>query len=309
MKTVVVVNPQSGGGRTSRLWDSWRSGFERHLGDYELALTSQPGDASHITREALRAGADRIVAVGGDGTNHEVVSGFFDPRTHRSIRPEARFGFLACGTGSDLARTLRSPSGIEAQLARIAQSPGRAIDLLGCHFQGRNGPAWHICINAASVGQGGDLVKRVGRWKRLMRGGLPFVLAGLEGALFVKPWLVQLRVDGGEPVPTLVRNLTICNGRFQGGGMQVAPQATIDDGQFELVGMGQTSAARSVWIGLAAYRAKMQDMPEVWHRTVHKAEVEPMPGQPDMLVELDGESAGRAPVTFETMPGALLVCA
>lgn len=309
MKTVVIVNPRSGGGRTARHWDAWKPRFDSYLGAHEVAFTGAPGDGTHIAREALRAGADRIVSVGGDGTNHEVVCGFFDPSTHAPIRREARFGFVACGTGSDLARTLIGPRGIDGQLARIAASPGRAIDVIGCSFEGEHGPRWQVCVNAASVGQGGDLVQRVGRWKRMMRGGLPFVLAGIEGAVHVKPWLVQLRLDGGEAVPTVLRNLTICNGRFQGGGMQVAPQATLDDGRFELVGIGNVSALRSVWIGLAAYRAKMQHMPEVWHRTVRTAEVLPAPGQPPMRIEIDGEASGRAPVTFETLPGALLVCA
>ena len=308
MKTVVVVNPTSAGGRTGRQWGRWRDIFERHLGSFELAITGQPGNATHITREALRAGADRIISVGGDGTNHEVVGGFFDPATRQPIRPDARFAFIPCGTGADLARTLAVPKGIDAQLLNIVASPGRTIDLMGCTFQTANGPAWQPCVNMASVGQGGDLVQRVGQWKRFMSGGLPFILAGIQGAVFVKPWLVQLRVDDGEPMPTLLRNLTICNGRFNGGGMEPAPQARIDDGALELVGMGKASALRSIAIGLSSYKAKMQEAPEVWHRTIRTVDIEPMPGQPPMLLELDGEQPGFASARFEVLPRALCVC-
>lgn len=308
MKTIVVVNPTSAGGRTGRNWSRWRASFERHLGSFELAITSRSGEATDIAREALRAGVDRIVSVGGDGTNHEIIAGFFDPATRQAIRPEARFAFVPCGTGSDLARTLAVPKDLDAQLVAIAASSGHAIDLAGCTFQTANGPTWQPLVNIASVGQGGDLVQRVGQWKRFMRGGLPFILAGIQGAVTIKPWLVQLRIDGGEPMPTLVRNLTICNGRFNGGGMEPAPQAQIDDGALELVGLGKTSALRSISIGLSSYKGQMQNAPEVWHRRIRTVDIEPVPGQPPMLLELDGEQPGFAPARFEVLPRALLVC-
>jgi diacylglycerol kinase family enzyme len=309
MRTVVIVNPVSGAGRTGARWPGWRDLFSRVLGPFDEVVTRGLGDGTRATREALQSGAARIVCVGGDGSNHDIVRGFFDPDSHRPVRPDALFGFVPCGTGSDLGRSFEAGAvPMEAWLTRLIASPGRAIDVIGCSYTTDAGSAWQPCVNAASVGQGGDLVQRVGRWKRFGGGGLPFVLAGIEGAVFVKAWQVALDWDDAGPAERVhVRNLAILNGRFQGGGMHVAPGAALDDGLLDVVAIGDVGAVKSVRIGLSSYKAGMQAFSEVWQRSARRMTVTPTAGQVPMGIELDGELVGRAPAVFEVMAGALRV--
>jgi hypothetical protein len=76
--TVVVVNPRSAGGKTERRWPQLRNIIHEAYGPFEERFTQAPGDGTKLARDALKAGAELVVALGGDGTINEVVNGFFD---------------------------------------------------------------------------------------------------------------------------------------------------------------------------------------------------------------------------------------
>src|SRR5579862_6169399 len=100
MRTLVIVNPRSGGGRYAAGLGQARALLERRLGSVELQCTERPGHAIDIAREATADGRALIVAVGGDGTLHEVANGILD------AGGGAALGYVGLGTGGDFRRTL-----------------------------------------------------------------------------------------------------------------------------------------------------------------------------------------------------------
>src|SRR5438874_2665272 len=114
-RTVVVVNPKSQGGKLGARWADLADTIARAF-PFDEAITTAPGDATRLAREALRAGAERVVAFGGDGTINEVVNGFFD-ETGTAISPDASFALLPYGTGGDFRRTLHIPLELAAAAA------------------------------------------------------------------------------------------------------------------------------------------------------------------------------------------------
>ncbi|MBI5609819.1 MAG: diacylglycerol kinase family lipid kinase [Deltaproteobacteria bacterium] len=305
MRTLVVVNPASARGRTGRRWPQVEPLFRKHLGDFQVAMTERSGQAHELVRAALLGGTQRVVSVGGDGSNFEAIQGFFDPASHTPIAPDACFAFVTSGTGSDLARTLQLPKAIDAQLARIAAAEPRVIDLVSCSYAGDTGPEWRAALNAVGFGQSGDLVRRVENWKWLGSGGGPFVAAGIAGAMSVRPWQLDIRLDDGPWEVHALRNLGLFNGRFQGGGMLWAPDARLDDGLLEVVGLSEPNPLRAIAIGIASYRGRAGRSNKVWTARARRVEVRPHHGHPPAWVELDGESPGQIPATYESMPGAL----
>lgn len=309
MQTLVLLNPAAGGKKAGRNWPTLEPVCRKHLGDFALHRSQGPGEATAVVRAALLGGVRRIVAVGGDGTNHEVVNGFWDPTTRQAIAPDALFGWVSCGTGGDFKRSFPDlPKDHDALLQRIARSPGRRVDLMAVTCATDAGPHWRIGLNVASVGQGGDVARRVNATGKWLSGGLPFVFAGIAGAYSVQPWDVQFRFDD-EPLATMrVRHVAICNGGFHGGGMNVSPTARLDDGRLEVVAMGDVGWLKSIGLGVSQFWGKMQRFDGVWQRhVVRRLEIVPDPAAGDMLVEVDGELAGRGPVTFDLLPGALMV--
>jgi len=116
-RTVLIVNPKSQGGRLGKRWKELADTIGRAF-PFEEAITQGPGDATRLTREALRGGAERVVAIGGDGTINEVVNGFFD-EAGLAIAPAASFAVIPFGTGGDFRRTVNMPVGLaDAGLTR-----------------------------------------------------------------------------------------------------------------------------------------------------------------------------------------------
>src|SRR5215475_1247551 len=106
-RTVVIVNPSSQGGKLGKRWPELADTIGRAF-PFDEAITKAPGDATRLAREALRAGAERVVAIGGDGTINEVVNGFFDERG-APIAPAASFAVIPFGTGGDFRRSVNMP--------------------------------------------------------------------------------------------------------------------------------------------------------------------------------------------------------
>ena len=99
----MIVNPASDSGGTAKAWPGIAEGAKLRGIDADVRLTTAPGHATELTREALTEGARLIVAVGGDGTISEVANGFFDGE--RAIAPEAELAVVCRGSGCDFIRT------------------------------------------------------------------------------------------------------------------------------------------------------------------------------------------------------------
>src|ERR1700722_2788826 len=103
-RSFVIVNPVSAAGATGRRWDRIAKLLRASLGDFQHVITRKAGEATALSRAALREGFEMIVSVGGDGTLNEVVGGFFDGT--EVVAPEAVLGVVALGTGGDFGRTI-----------------------------------------------------------------------------------------------------------------------------------------------------------------------------------------------------------
>jgi len=153
-RTVLIVNPKSQGGRLGKRWTEIADTIGRAF-PFDEAITQGPGDATRLAREALKAGAERVVAIGGDGTINEVVNGFFDDRG-APIAPDASFAVIPFGTGGDFRRTLQLPTELADAAAVIAANQRRRIDVGRLELTTPSGGrAVRMFANIASFGVSG----------------------------------------------------------------------------------------------------------------------------------------------------------
>jgi diacylglycerol kinase (ATP) len=310
-KTVVVANPQSASGALGRRWPEISRALRRALPGHEAVLTRGPRDATGLAREALRAGADLVVAVGGDGTIHEVVNGFFEGG--RPIRPGAALGVLPFGTGGDFRKTARIPRELDRAIAILARGVRRQIDV--GHLEYRQGThagpeASCVFINIASFGISGLVDRIVNGSSKRLGGRVTFFLATARAALRYRNQRIRLVVHGREGSPTrshalTINSVSVANGRFFGGGMMIAPRAELDDGVFEVVSIGDASPIDLVRNGRRVYDGTHLGLPYVSAWRAARIEAHPAEPGADVLLDVDGEALGALPATFSVLPRAL----
>jgi YegS/Rv2252/BmrU family lipid kinase len=302
VKPFLVVNPASAAGRTGRHFDEIARAVREVVGDFGHAFTAAPGDGVRIAREAAAAGHILVVAVGGDGTAHEVVNGIFE-----AGRPGVVFGLIPRGTGGDLRRSMGLPEDLAGAARALAGGVIRSCDVGRVEFSDHQGArATRHFINVADLGVGGEVAQEVNRGGKALGGKLAFMLGTAKVLVRYSDRPMRYRFDGGAWAEERLTALCVCNGRYFGGGMQVAPGATMDDGLFDVTlwkGMGIGDFAlrsRRLYDGTHLQLAGTRTL------RAREVEVEPLGDRP-VLLDVDGEGPGRAPARFSLLPGALPV--
>lgn len=306
MKPHLIVNPASAYGRTGRHFDDIARAVRGAVGDFDCSFTERRGHGVLLAREVCRAGANLVVAVGGDGTASEVVDGLMLERSEEAARDRgAAFGFISRGTGGDLRRSLGCPAD-PAEAARVlASAAERVIDLGRVEFVGRSGqPEARHFVNVAGFGVAGRVVRDVERMGKLLGGKATFMLASAKALMGWHDQPVRWRIDGGPWREDRVTSLSVCNGRFFGGGMMVAPAARLDDGLFDItlwkdLGFADFALKRGM-----LYDGSHLRLPNTSTFKGRVVEAEPLGDEP-VLLDVDGEQPGVLPARFTLLAGAL----
>lgn len=311
MKPLLVVNPSSGGGATGRTFGSIRGTVERALGEVEVVMTERPGHGIDLAREGAIAGHPLVVAVGGDGTIHEVVNGLMQARSgdHGAKAEATELGLIGQGTGGDFRKTLGVEHRLDRYVEAIASGRRRAVDLGKFTGGGKTG---HHFVNILSAGMGGLVDRYVAGASRALGGKAAYFGATLKALVAARLGNVRCTVTrDGETKEHLIRSfmIAICNGRFFGSGMKVAPMAELDDGTLEIVALGATSK-----LGFAVTSGSIYTGAHIGKAgTVHlrgqkvKLELANQDARDVFLLDVDGEPMGSLPIEIEIVPRALTV--
>jgi YegS/Rv2252/BmrU family lipid kinase len=313
MSTFVIIN--NAAAKARRAWPIIRKQFDDAHFKYEAYETKTSGDATTVTRSALTSGVNSIAVVGGDGTLSEVAEGFFQFNDNPDllptpINPDARLAIMPAGTGDDFARGLRGEraslqSWIE-QLVAAHENQTIAVDVL--YGRCDDYEKAFICLNASTMGIGGETASRVAAQGNLMRrfsGEFRF-LAAAVGALAVwRERRVRVTVDGREIVDGPMNLVGVANGLYAGGGMMLSPAARVDDGKLDVVTVSGLTRANVVTELSRVHRGGHVNNPKVQITQGEIVRIETFLLQDAMKIEADGNVRGVTPVQFRVMPRAL----
>ncbi len=273
-----------------------------------VAFTRMRREATQLVRNALREGHHEIIAIGGDGTINEAVNGFFD--ANGPIAPDAVLGYVTSGTGGDFRKTFGVAAGPEAAIAHLKGAQVHAIDVGRLSCLTRTGePQIRYFANIASFGLSGAVVDSVNRSRiaKLFGGAFAFGFHSTLDMFTYRDHVVRIMVDGQYDEIASIATVAVANGQYFGGGMRVAPGAVADDGAFDVVIMGGSRKGRKLAEMKQLYTGEHIANPNV--RVLRGRRVVAVPVAETrgraVLIETDGESAGRLPATFEILPRAL----
>lgn len=297
--TLIIINPKAGKRppRFSRL----EARLKEVVGELELVRTRKPRDAVRIAREAVRSGVERLVVGGGDGTLSEVVTGILDA----GLGSEVEIGFLPLGSGCDLARSVGLPRSIPRTLELLATGQRRKLDAGRVRFIGRDGSKGSFCfVNETSFGLSGLTVDWMNRFGRRLGSRLGFALATAQAVIRHPTPDLAISVDGREVHCGPTSMVAVANGCFFGGGMKIAPDALLEDGQFDVVIVGPLSRRRLLANLPSLYRGTHLSHPAVSVFRGTRIEAQPRNGS-QALLDADGEALGFLPVSVELLPSAI----
>jgi diacylglycerol kinase (ATP) len=289
-----IVNPAAGGGRSAKLAGPAIAGAREKKLHIDVVASTGPGHAAQLAREAYEQGYRRFLAVGGDGTGHEILNGIFAGR-----RPVERvaLGFLPLGTGNSFLRDF-TKDGAEAALQALMEGRSRSVDLIRLtHAKGEV-----YSFNLLSVGFTADVAALTNRVFKPF-GSLGYLLGVFVRVIQLRRRSFALRCDE-DPQWDERRSLFLSfnNSKYTGGKMLIAPQADPTDGLIEFVRWGPIGR-----LGLLRMLPRLYDGTHIQHplaarRAVRHVEfkvAEPV----DVMI--DGEVFTLECRSLDILPGAV----
>lgn len=285
-----IVNPHAGRGKGIKTWETVQKELERLRVSYRVSYTHKPGQAILLAKEALQYKTiQAVVAIGGDGTIHEVGNGL-----HGTTIP---LGVIPAGTGNDFASYNQIPNHPVQALHRILAFQSKMIDTakvgskqmissFGCGFDG---------LVAQQVNQS--------KWKRLL-GKLTYTWITLKALFSYHPSEIILEIDGIQYSYTGVWLVAVCNISRYGGGMQICPNAQHNDGILEICCVNKVGILEFISIFPSVYKGKHINHPAV---SLHRGQKITIHSSSPLLAHIDGEINGQTPVTIEIKKKSLSI--
>jgi YegS/Rv2252/BmrU family lipid kinase len=260
----------------------------------DVLFSERPEHLRVLATEAAGGGASLVVAVGGDGTVNEVAQGVVGSDVELAVIPR--------GTGLDFIRTFGIPRKLEDAVEVALHGSVRTIDAGRTRYRawsGEQAEAWFF--NVAGVGMSGAVAKRANESSKAVGGKVSYLWSTL--AVFSRWQNAELTVSvDDEQRRDRMLEVVVANGRYLAGGMKMCPEASPDDGLFDVLLIGDVTKRDLVQTLPKIYRGTHLPHPKaelLRGTTVTVDSAEPMP------VQLDGEQPGTTPVRFELVPRAL----
>ncbi|OQY90324.1 MAG: hypothetical protein B6D38_03905 [Anaerolineae bacterium UTCFX1] len=299
-KTKIILNPMADMGNAWRVARDLRSITEQR-GNVTWSGTVYPGHAIELAREASEEGYERVIAMGGDGTVHEVVNGIMQaPEGKRPI-----LGVVPVGSGNDFAHGIGIVKQSDQALRHALSGEASAIDL--ALMTDGNGRKVYF-DNTLGVGFGAMVTIRSHRLP-LLRGFLMYLVSVIQAIVVDhNPITMKIQTDS-ESWEQKVIYLVLCNGPREGGGFLIAPEAKVDDGILHYAMITDVSRAMMFRIVPEVMKGTHGRFKEVKMGTCKKFSVS---ADRPLYIHTDGEIfAGLGTdvrnVSFETLPSALKV--
>lgn len=296
---IFIINPISGSGKALKVWDKIKQELEKKKVEYRSFFTKYPGHASEIAQQVAELHQDKleaIVAVGGDGTIHEVFNGL----TNYSALP---VGYIPAGSGNDFARGFSIPlsplKALQFLLKRKGKG-GRKIDIGRYQFSNRKKESTKSFINGLGIGFDADVAKATNesRYKgwlnKIQLGRLAYFIMAIKLLFSYKTQEISVEVDGQSFVYSNVWLIAICNSPFLGGGMNIAPQAKVNDGKLHLCVLHDVSKWKLLALFATVFLGKHTRFKGV---ILHEGRHIEVTSSTSCTVHADGELIGTTPIT------------
>ena len=293
-----IVNPRAGSGKTMYEWLPAERRLKRLGIPCDIAMTDHKRHATALAQHAAAEGYRRIIAVGGDGSLHEVFNGICRWCAATGVPTEDfLIGVVPIGSGNDWIRSLGVPNDTTEVVNMIHRGSSGVMDVMRVKSSG--GKTAYMA-NIGGIGFDSHVCKRVNAQKESGRRGKLIYLNSLRYTIFnLKSIYISVVADGEVVFTGMCYSVAFGNGKYSGSGMRQVPLAVMDDGLLDYTIIPKTPLLKVV-----------RELPRLFNGTLHQSEyvisgkcrslqIVPMDEQSGDIFELDGEIEGWLPMSIE----------
>lgn len=282
--------------------------------DFQLYFSDFSGHLVELAQKALKEGKDTIITVGGDGTHNEVINGvlaYFKIGNNGEIESydldnlkKIRLGLYPAGTGNDFSKSINVKPYAQQLKNNIDNGKSRLIDLGWTSFTNKqNNPTNRFFINITDVGMGGEVARKLENKIPFLSNKTQYAIRIVTTFLTYKKASIHAKSENYD-WKGQVMNFIVANGKWFGNGLGVAPDAILDDGQFEIAILGD--------IGILDYLKHLDTVkkgekvihPEVIYDRFKEITITSGDGS-SVSIDMDGEFVGYAPLTLKNIPRSI----
>lgn len=282
----VIYNPVSGMMKKKDITAGVFSELENRHIDYAPYASASAGDMTRLAQKAVKDGADGIIAIGGDGSFHEIVNGIGQSGIELIFVPH--------GTGNDFLKMFRLPKDPISALKAQLDSPVKYIDLCKANED--------YFLNVFGAGFDVDVLRHAEKYKSGLAHRFSYIIGAYSAIKYLKMLSLEVRIDGGAPFTKEATIISVGNGSYIGGGMKAVPGASVFDGFIDVVIANKVSKLSVVYLlimFILGLHVKIKSLTTVYRcRTIEfKAD--------NMYVEADGEVYPCSHVAISVIPSGL----
>ena len=303
-KTYIILNPASAGGKTEGKKRKIITEIRTQLGNgFKISETQSEYEAIDLARDAIISGYKNIIAIGGDGTIHEIINGFFE--NGNLIDPECKLGIISSGTGQGFAQSIGLPNNLKEQITIIKAGHSNKVDVGRISFSNsvhNNGIRYFA--NEFQVGIGGEVVKNVKSDLKRLGGLLSYGLGTLRVAFGFEGQPMTFLIDNRIVIENECLGAVIGNGAFTAGGMSLTPKAKMNDGLFDFLLIHNQSKVQRLKNFPKVYSGKHLASNKFSYWQASKIEIS---ANSIIPMEADGEPFSFSNCSVEVLPQALAV--
>jgi len=292
MKLLIIYNPHAGNGRAKKILPQVTAYLKEKQLEAEICLTERVGHAVDLVADADLSQYDAVIASGGDGTQFEVLNGYYKNRS----KQKPPIGLIPNGTGNAFMKELKLvKSGWKRAIDIIAQNKPKTLDVGRFTSQGES----YYFLNIVGMG----FVTKVAQASIPLKwmGNTAYTLATLLKLVNLKSQPTKIEVDG----KLLERDavfVMVANSTFTGTSFFIAPKAKLDDGLLDIVLLNKISRLRLLKLFTSIYDGSHINYPEVEYIQAKKIKI--IEDTPSKLIP-DGEILGSTPVELESLPAKI----
>lgn len=300
---MVIVNPKAGSGKGLKDWPVISNTMNRSGLEFTCVFTEHKYHAVELTVKSIKEGYRKIVAIGGDGTIHEIVNGIFIQK--ECDTRDILLSVIPTGTGNDWVRMYGITQTYRDAVQSMVDERFVFQDVAKVSFYESKVKQSRYMANVSGIGFDAAVTMKYNKLRENGRSGrLLYLTTVIRLFFFYISRKFKIITDGKLFFDGFLFSSAVGIGRFSGGGMQQMPEAVADDGLMDITAIKRLNKFMVIRDFGKLYSGRIFENRSVIHAQAGKIEIDSTPAS---RIEIDGEIMGYSPFTFELIPRCIRV--